>query len=170
MAHDLSILNEWIKEDPIELNVASKNAARLPLPDIAFLQLNYQSDFMASVQASWLSPLKVRNAFLTGKKKMVFYDDNNVVEKIKIFDKGIDTTDFTDSEINYTKFLQYRQGDVYSPAIAGTEALKIEIEHLVDCIQTGKKPRTDGNEGLRVVRLLEISDQLARNKKCWTSL
>jgi predicted dehydrogenase len=181
MPHDLSILNEIVKEDPIEISVQAKFAARLPQADIAYLSLNYQSNFIASIQASWLSPSKIRQTILTGRKKMAVYDDINVVEKVKIYDKGIDHLQLSannsannlvdnDREASYTQFLQYRQGDVYSPAIPATEALKIEIEHLVECIESQKVPRTDGYQGLRVVRLLEQADRLAQNNRCWVSV
>jgi len=170
MSHDLSILNELIKEDPIEASVASKHAAKLPQPDIAYLQLNYQSDFIASVQASWLSPSKIRETLLTGSRKMVIYDDNDVVQKIKVFDKGVESATLKDTEASYTQFIQYRQGDVLSPAIPATEALKLEVDHLVDCIKNNKTSRTDGREGLRVVRLLEYADQIARSNRSWVPI
>lgn len=170
MPHDLSILNELIAEDPIEISVSSKNAARLPQADIAMMTLNYASDFIASVQASWLSPQKVRQVVLTGRKKMALYDDMDVVQKIKIFDKGIDTTSDQSPEEAYTRFIQYRTGDIHSPAILSTEALKIEIAHLVDCIKNDKTPKTCGYQGLRVVRLLEKADELARSSRCWVPL
>lgn len=167
MAHDLSILNRITKEDPVEACVAAKHAAGLPQQDIAYLQLNYSSGLIASIQASWLSPYKIRQTIITGSKKMILYDDLDVTEKVRVFDKGVETADFTNKEANYTKFIQYRQGDVYSPALPTTEALKIEIEHLVDCIINNKAPITDGQEGLRVVRVLEHADRLAHSKKSW---
>lgn len=170
MPHDLSILNELIAEDPVEISVQAKHAAGMPQPDIAYLNLNYQSNFIASIQASWLSPSKIRETILTGKKKMVVYDDTNVVERIKIYDKGIETLNVADRQECYTKFLQYRQGDVASPTLPNVEALKVEIDHLVQCIRYQKIPRTDGYQGLRVVRLLEHADRIAREKRCWVPL
>ncbi len=170
MPHDLSILNELIHEDPVEISVSAKNVARLPQPDIAYLHLNYASSFVASIQASWLCPTKVRETIITGRKKMAIYDDVDVVQKIKIFDKGVDSSEFADREKNYTQFLQYRQGDIQAPAVPSTEALQLEIDHLVDCLEHGKTPQTDAYQGLRVVRLLETADNLARSNSCWSSL
>lgn len=170
MAHDLSILNELIAEDPIEVSVVSKCAAKLPQPDIAYVQLNYASGFLASLHASWLSPYKIRETILAGSKKMVVYDDVDVVQKIKIFDKGVDALKNEDREQSYTRFIQYRQGDVLSPAVPATEALKIEIAHLVECIEKGLRPRTDGYEGLRVVRVIEQADRVGRSHKSWTEI
>lgn len=171
MPHDLSILNELVPFDPVEISVSSKSAARLPQPDIAFMHLNYESDFIATIQASWLSPSKVRQTILTGRKKMVLYDDVDVVQKIKVFDKGVETLQKPeDKEKVYTDLIQYRHGDVYSPAIPTTEALKIEVDHMVHCLETGRTPRTGGLQALRVVRLLEHADTLARSNKCWMAL
>lgn len=170
MPHDISILNELIDEDPVEISVTAKHAARLPQPDIAHLHLNYASNFVASIQASWLCPTKIRETIVTGRQKMAIYDDVDVVQKIKIFDKGVNSQEFTDPEKNYTQFLQYRQGDIKAPTIPATEALKVEIDHLVECLMTNKNPRTDAYQGLRVVRLLETSDRLARSQSCWTPL
>lgn len=170
MPHDLSILSEIIDEDPLEISVSAKCAARLPQPDIAFMNLNYESQFMASIQASWLSPQKVRQVTLTGSQKMVVYDDMDVVQKIKVYDKGIETLSNISREESYTRFIQYRQGDIYAPAIPNTEALRLEIDHLVDCIYHDKLPRTGGYQGLRVVRLLEKADELARSNRCWAPL
>jgi predicted dehydrogenase len=170
MPHDLSILNELVEEDPIEISVSAKHAARLPQADVAYLHLNYQSDFIASLQASWLSPSKIRQTILTGRKKMVVYDDVDVVQKVKVLDKGIEELELADREKTYTQFIQYRQGDVYSPSIPTTEALKIEIEHLVDCLDRNQTCRTSGYQGLRVVQILDFADQLARSKSCWATL
>ncbi|MCB0417396.1 MAG: hypothetical protein KDD39_07085, partial [Bdellovibrionales bacterium] len=58
----------------------------------------------------------------------------------------------------------------YSPSLLTTEALKMEIDHMVECLETGKTPRTGGLQALRVVRLLEHADKLARSNKCWMAL
>ncbi len=170
MAHDLSILNELIPYDPIEISVSAKNAARLPQPDIGFMHLNYQNNFIASIHASWLSPSKIRRTVLTGRKKMVVYDDVDVVQKIKVFDKGVDALETADKEKSYVDYIKYRHGDVYSPAIDQTEALRIEVNHMVSCLQKGVAPRTDGYQGLRVVRILEQADKLAHTQQCWVPL
>jgi predicted dehydrogenase len=56
----------------------------------------------------------------------------------------------------------YRTGDMWAPKLAGTEALRVESEHFVDCITAGKVPRTDGQLGLRVVELIEAASASMR--------
>lgn len=170
MPHDLSILMELVSTEPVEISVSSKHVARFPQPDVAFMHLNYQSDFIATIQVSWLSPSKIRQTIVTGRKKMVLYDDMDVLQKIRVFDKGVDALEACDKQLAYTQYIKYRQGDIYSPAIPETEALKLEVEHLVDCLSRGATPRTSGLQGLRVVRILERADRLARSNRCWMPL
>jgi predicted dehydrogenase len=86
---------------------------------------------------------------------MITYDDLEPSEKIKVYDKGISFTD--DPQKIYQMRVGYRTGDMWAPQIDGSEALKVEGEHFVDCIVTGKAPHTDGQLGLRVVQLIEAA-------------
>jgi predicted dehydrogenase len=89
---------------------------------------------------------------------MIVFDDLDPAEKIKIYDKGIVFAK-ADRELIYQNIIQYRIGDMYAPRIDQTEALKVLVDHLVDCIKKKKKPITDGESGLRVVRILEAADK-----------
>ena len=84
-----------------------------------------------------------------GSKKMVLYDDVQTVEKVKIYDQGVEK--LSGEELRRS----YRAGDIHSPRIPVTEALQIEMRHFIECVRDGKKPRSDGEAGLRVVRALE---------------
>ncbi len=89
---------------------------------------------------------------------MVVFDDLDPAEKIKIYDKGIELSSANKTSV-YQSMVQYRIGDMYAPAISNKEALRVEIEHFADCIKNGKTPVTDGEAGLRVVRLHEAADK-----------
>ncbi len=54
--------------------------------------------------------------------------------------------------------VSYRSGDMWAPHLASTEALKSEATHFIDCVNNGKKPQTDGEMGLRIVKVLEAAD------------
>ena len=86
---------------------------------------------------------------------MITYDDLEPSEKIKIYDKGISFTE--DPQQIYEMRVGYRTGDMWAPKLDSTEALRIEGEHFVDCIENGKTPMTDGALGLRVVELIEAA-------------
>jgi len=84
------------------------------------------------------------------------WDDLNTDEKIKIYDKGVAVDS---KEGIYKSLIDYRLGDMTSPHIPHAEALKQELLHFVDCIENDKTPINDGHAGLRVVRMLEATDQ-----------
>ena len=89
---------------------------------------------------------------------MIVFDDLDPSEKIKIYDKGILLAK-ADKKVFYQNIIQYRIGDMYAPKIDQTEALKVLIDHMADCIIKKKQPVTDGESGLRVVRILEAADK-----------
>jgi predicted dehydrogenase len=111
---------------------------------------------------SWLAPVKVRQILLGGSKKMITYDDLEPSEKVKIYDKGISFTD--DPAQIYEMRVGYRTGDMWAPKLDGAEALTVEAEHFLDCIEQNKTPLTDGQLGLRVVQMLEAATSSMRGR------
>jgi predicted dehydrogenase len=104
----------------------------------------------------------VRQVLLGGSKKMIVYDDLEPSEKIKVYDKGVSITD--DPRQIHEMRVGYRTGDMWAPKLEGTEALTVEAEHFLDCIETGKTPLTDGRSGLRVVELIEAATSSMRGR------
>jgi predicted dehydrogenase len=64
----------------------------------------------------------------------------------------------------YDLLVSYRSGDVWSPKVGQTEALKVELGYFVDCILNDRMPSNDGEAGLRVVRLLEAAEQSLKRR------
>ncbi len=152
--HDLSILYYWLGEAASTVAVTGRACIAAGIPDVAFINLRFPSGVVAEIQASWLSPVKLRRTIVVGSKKMLVYDDTENVEKVKIFDHGVD---FREAE-DYGEFqLSYRTGDIVAPKIDGTEPLRLEAQHFVDCVRSGETPETDGWAGLRVVASLEAA-------------
>jgi predicted dehydrogenase len=152
--HDLSILYHWLGEAPTSVNVTGRGCIVPSIPDVAFINLRFPSGIVAEIQASWLSPVKLRRTIVVGSKKMLVYDDTENVEKVKIFDHGVD---FKDPE-DFGEFqLSYRTGDIVAPKISGTEPLWLEAQHFVHCVRSGEAPLTDGWAGLSVVASLEAA-------------
>lgn len=154
--HDLSILLYLIDERPNAVQAVGHRHYG-EVDEIASLSLNYPSGFHAHLRVSWLSPVKIRLTLLGGSKKMVVFDDLEPSEKLRIYDKGI-VVDLSDEDITTAKPI-YRAGDVFIPKLDRTEALLVEAEHFLDCIQQGKTPISDGQAGLDVVRVLEAADR-----------
>jgi predicted dehydrogenase len=151
--HDFSIMDYLIAERPAA--VAATGAAHVNgLEDMAYVTIYFPNDIIAHISVNWLSPVKVRTTLIGGEQRMLLWNDLAADEKIKIYDKGINTAG---EQGVYNLLVSYRSGDMWAPKIDQTEALRVEAEYFVDCILHDKKPLNDGEAGLRVVRLLEAA-------------
>ncbi|WP_456374729.1 Gfo/Idh/MocA family protein [Methanocaldococcus sp.] len=159
--HDFSILSYLFDLKPISLIAIGSKLKHPYLEDLAHIMIKYENNFIAHIHVSWLSPIKVRKIIIGGEKKMILYDDTNFFEKIKLYDKGVDI-DLSKEDVF---FPTYRSGDIYVPKIENKEPLKIEAEHIVDCLLHNKKPLVDGYAGLNVVKLLEACDKSLKEGK-----
>lgn len=150
--HDISIALHLLGEMPLE--VSARGAAYLHghVEDVVFFTMLFPKGILVHTQASWLDPSKMRRMTVVGSEKMIVYDDVASEGKIRIYDKGV----YRRGDTAYGEF-QYKvhSGDISIPRIDMSEPLSNECAHFVDCIRSGQPPRTDGESGLRVVRVLE---------------
>jgi predicted dehydrogenase len=123
--------------------------------DVTNLTLNFCNGGFATIQSSWLDPNKIREMTFIGAKRMLVYDDLEPMEKIKIYDKRVETPPHYDTFADF--HYSYHYGDMYSPYLKQFEPLKNECRHFLDCIKTGATPETSGMDGLRVVQILEAA-------------
>jgi predicted dehydrogenase len=153
--HDISIANYLLGSSPktVSAEGGSYIMRSYGLHDVVYMHLKYPGDIIANIRVSWLDPNKTRKLTIVGSKKMLVYDDIETIEKIRIYDIGVEALPYTD---NYGEFqCSYRYGDVSIPRIKWVEPLKVECQHFVDCILNGDTPETDGIAGLHVVQTLE---------------
>lgn len=155
--HDLSIMDYVLQAKPVAVSATGMSHIPGEPENIAYLTLFFDNSAIAHIHVNWLAPVKVRRTLLGGSQKMICYDDLEPSEKIKVYDKGI-TVNGSPENV-YQMLVGYRTGDMWSPKLDMTEALQTEALHFVDCIQQGKRPITDGEAGLRVVRILEAATQ-----------
>ena len=155
--HDISILLYLLDENPISVSAQGMPCVIPGVYDVAYLSLIFPHNLTAYVHVSWLDPCKVRRVTVVGSKKMAVYNDMETEGKIKIYDKGIDAPDYTDSfgEFQYN----YRSGDINMPNIRFAEPLLQECQHFVDSIINHTEPQSSGRNGLRVVRILEAAQR-----------
>jgi predicted dehydrogenase len=153
--HDLSIMNYLIQKEP-EAVVATGQAHLNGHADVAFITIYFPENTIAHINVNWLSPVKVRTTLIGGEKKMLVWNDLEADEKVKIYDKGVN---ITSREGVYELLVSYRSGDMWAPKIEQTEALKVELQYFLDCIEKDQTPFNDGKAGLRVVRLLEAAGE-----------
>jgi len=153
--HDLSIMDHILRVKP-EAVVTTGAKHVNDLADMAFITVYFPGSLIAHINVNWLSPVKVRMTLIGGKDKMLVWNDLEPDEKIKVYDKGVDVTS---GQGVYDLLVSYRSGDIYSPKVEQTEALKLELNYFVDCITKNQAPMNDGAAGLRVVRLLEAAER-----------
>ncbi len=157
--HDLSIMDYLISEKP-EAIMASGKPHFNGYEDVAYLTVCFSNNMIAHFNVNWLSPVKVRMTLIGGEKRMLVWNDLDADEKIKVYDKGVN---IKNKQGLYDLLVSYRSGDMWSPRIEQTEALKVETEYFVDCILNDKTPFNDGHAGLRVVKILEASNKSLKN-------
>jgi len=148
-AHDVSVALHLIGEEPTECEAHGASYVREGVQDVVFCYLRFPSGIVAHLHLSWLDPHKERRITVVGSRRMATFDDMLIEGKLTIYDKGFD-----EDTRSWGEYIA-RSGDTFSPRIPNLEPLRIECEHFVHCIRTGETPRSDGQSGLRVVRVLE---------------
>lgn len=159
--HDVSIMDYLLDQPPRAISATGVAHFDSNIENIAYISTYYDNNLMGHIHVNWLAPVKVRKTLVSGSKKMIVYDDMEPSEKVKIYDKGVDIVH--DKNQIYDLLVQYRTGDMLAPQIDLTEALKNISREFVDAIEQGRKPLTDGEAGLRVVQILEASNESIHN-------
>jgi predicted dehydrogenase len=158
--HDLAIVDYLIGKPPDAI-VATGEQHFNGLTDVAYMTAYFPDNVIAHVSVNWLSPVKVRTTLIGGEKKMLVWNDLEADEKVKVYDRGVQ---MTGNEGVYDLLVSYRSGDMWAPRIESTEALKVELEYFVQCIENNKRPLNDGKAGLRVVKMLEAAEESLSRK------
>jgi len=159
--HDISILNYLIKEKPYSVQATGISHTNNGIENIAFLTVNYNSDFIAHFNCSWTSPVKIRMMLIGGDKKMVVFNDLEPTEKIKVYDTGYNHK--TDEEKNRI-LVDYRAGDIFIPKIENREALAGMATDFISAIINNSMPISNYQSGLDVIKILEASQKSIKNK------
>jgi predicted dehydrogenase len=158
--HDLAIMDFLIDKTAVAL-VATGESHINGLEDVAYVTVYFSDKMIAHLNVNWLSPVKVRTTLIGGGKKMLVWNDLDVDEKIRIYDKGVEVNN---TEGIYDLLVSYRSGDMWVPKIDQVEALKLESQSFIDCINNNTVPLNDGRAGLRVVQMLEAADRSLSRK------
>ncbi|MFH0869439.1 MAG: Gfo/Idh/MocA family oxidoreductase [archaeon] len=168
--HDFAILSFWLGKTPTTVYASGIGHINPKIEDDAHLILQYGNKTNAHLHVSWLYPEKVRTITVVGSKKMIVYDDNAPVEKIRIYDKGVSVSNVSKIKRRYAAsfyeyIYDYKHGDIIIPKIDFIEPLLDECKHFIDCIEKGVHTKTDGESGLRVIRLLEAASKSLKEKR-----
>lgn len=156
--HDFSIMDYIIGQTPKSITVVGARHFDAVQEDQAYIHAWYTNRLLVNINVSWLSPIKIRRMIISGTKRMVVYDDNEPTEKVKVYDAGIDI-EVEDPKKILERKLNYRKGDIFAPYIESKEALSSVVEEFIQCIISRKTPRTDGESGLRVMKIMDAAMQ-----------
>lgn len=154
--HDISMVLFFLGKLPVQVTATGQAYLQPGIEDVCFLTMHFDTRQMAHIHVSWLDPHKDRKVTIVGSKKMAVFDDSASSEKIWIYDKGVNThADYT----TYGEYLALRSGDILIPKVELKEPLRLECQHFIDCVRTRRPPRSDGKNGLEVLRILEAANR-----------
>jgi len=157
--HDISMILSLAGEEPESVMATGGNYLHKKIADVTTTHLDFASGLRAHIFVSWLHPFKDQKLVVVGDRKMAVFDD---------------TQPWSQKLLLYPHEIKW-QNHVPIPAKADPEEIKsiqekeplrLECEHFLHCITTGEIPRTDGQEGLRVLRVLNASQSSLDNNGC----
>ncbi len=158
--HDLSLALLFLHCAPLAVSATGQSFLQEGVEDVVFASVFFEGGKMAHLHTSWLDPHKIRKVTVVGSKKMAVVDDMQGNEKVRLYDKGVDLQPGESQPYaNYAEAMSLRTGDIVIPKINMQEPLRSECQHFIHCLIEGKTPRSDGRNGLMVVRMLEAAQK-----------
>jgi UDP-2-acetamido-3-amino-2,3-dideoxy-glucuronate N-acetyltransferase len=144
--HDISVILLLVGELPAWASTSGENYLQSQIADVTMTCLAFPSRTRAHIFVSWLHPFKEQKLVVIGSRKMALFDDVVKEGKLRLYDKGIDWRD------GQPLIRQTAESTLFFPEI---EPLREELRHFIECVDNRKRPRTDGENGERVLRVLE---------------
>ena len=158
--HDISSILFLLDQEPVDVTARGESYLRPGTEDVVFLSLAFRDRLMANIHVSWLDPHKVRKLTIVGSRKMAVFDDLASSEKLRIYDKGADIRNEYET---YAEYVGLRVGDITIPYVKVREPLRDECLHFLECVEERSRPRSDGNNGVQIVKVLEAADASLKN-------
>lgn len=163
-SHDVAIADFWLGAGAVAVSARGGAWVNPGVNDSVFATLRYElphGEVLVSLHCSWLHPRKVRDVAVVGERRMLTFDDLDLVEPVRVYDKGVAAAE----PASFAAFRSaVRQGDVTIPRVAMEEPLALEAAHFVECIETGARPLADATRAAGVVRTLEAMQRSMRER------
>lgn len=164
--HDISIVDYIVGRLPLSVAAHGATHTEQGLQDVAYVHLDFGDGLIANFHVNWLSPVKIRYTIVGGSEKSIVFNDLHPAELVKVFDSGV-VVRRENLEDRRRLLVDYRTGDTWSPHIPRVEPLMNAARDFIDCVDNGGTPLTDGEAGLRIVRVLEaIQQSIQSNGEC----
>ena len=157
--HDLAVALALIPGEPVSVSATGHAYLQPGGPeDVVFASVTFEGGEIAHLHCSWLDPHKVRRTTVVGSEQMAVIDDMAGAEPVRIYDKGVGAPQSErEGTVPYADAFRIRAGDVLLPRVERAEPLRLEVREFLSAIREDRAPRTDGREGLAVVRLLDAA-------------
>lgn len=146
--HDISVILDLLGEMPKNISAHGGNYLNTNITDVTVTTMNFPSGTKAHIFVSWLHPYKEQKLIVIGDKKMMMFNDINPEQKLLAYSHKIDWIE---------RLPIPRPEEAQHVKIEKKEPLKEECKHFIECINSRKTPKTDGNEGLRVLQIIEAA-------------
>lgn len=157
--HDISIILSLTGEEPQYVDSVGNNFLHARIPDVTMTNLKFPSGIGAHIFVSWLNPFKEQKLVIVGSGGMIVFDDTQPIEtKLVLYPHKIDW-------LNGLPEPQKAEGIPINVAPLWKEPLLAESEAFLSAIRTGIPPLTSGDEGLRVLKILELSQYSLEQKE-----
>jgi len=144
--HDLSVILGLLGEMPDSVRAQGGNYLHQNIADVTISMLSFPSGVKAHIFVSWLHPFKEQKLVIVGDRKMAVFDDMEKKDKLLLYPHSIDWKN---------QVPVANKADACPVELETSEPLRTECEHFLDCVATRRQPRTDGEEGLRVLSVLQ---------------
>ncbi len=148
--HDISVILMLLGEEPINVSAVGGDYLSNGLYDTTLTMLEFRNGVKGHIFVSWLHPYKEQKLIVVGSKAMAVFDDVSK-EKLFFYPHKIDWKD--------GKIPVAQKADYQVIFLENSEPLKDELRHFVECVKDRKRPKTDGVEGLKVLKILESAEK-----------
>jgi predicted dehydrogenase len=162
--HDVAIFNHILGRKPEWVSAVGARVLGTSREDVGFVSLGYDDNLIAHAHVSWIDPHKVREVVVVGSDARVSFDDLNLTERVRVFEKGVKPAAGGQPRTFGEFHLQMRDGDIRSPSVPAVEPLKHVSGHFLHCVRRGERPRTNGEQGRDVVAVMQAVDESVARK------
>jgi len=143
--HDISVILSLLNEMPNHVSCEGGAYLNSGVPDVTLSHFEFPSGVRAHIFVSWLHPIKEQKLVVVGSEKMAVFDDT-VENKLTLYPHKVEWKNRIPTAVK-------AEGEVVP--LDSREPLRAECQHFLDCIESRTNPISDGNEGLRVLRVLD---------------
>lgn len=143
--HDISAIQLLLNERPAAVSSHGASYLHEAVADVTVTTLRFASGVHAHIFVSWLHPYKEQRLVVIGDKQMAVFNDTAEKDKLVLYPHAVDW-------INRVPVPRKREG--HAVAFDAAEPLRVECRHFLDCVATRSTPKTDGQNGLRVLEIL----------------